>query len=283
MIACSDDSSDSSSSTTSSSSSNSTTIIDPSNADAISNALNLPDGSVQMSGSLPAASGTSSDPIASSDNLNITTSNGATAPLNIRYSKVPRKLGGAYIQVEGASSYYHVPLNITSQSDSGTFQLPIGIPTNVKEGQFALNVSVYDTDKSDIIGQSLRFLFSVLKLGSGNLQVSLSWDTETDQDLYVVDPANDTIYYDREMVTSGGQLDRDDTEGYGPENIYWETSAPNGTYHVLVHDYSRTSSPNNCIVTVSSGSFSRKFNVTTQNGSKVSVTSFTKSGSQLSF
>lgn len=281
FLSCSKDSDSSTGATNSNN--NSISTIDPSDADAISNALILPSQAVNISGSLPEGSGAANEPRAKSDNTTITTSNGSTAPLSIKYNNVTRKLGGCYIQVEGASSHYHIPLNVQTIGDSGEFQLPIGIPTNVVEGQFTLKVSVYDTDKNDVIGQSLGFLFNVLKLGSGNLQISLSWDTDTDQDLYVVDPSNDTIYYERETVTSGGRLDRDDTDGQGPENIYWEGSAPDGTYHVLVHDYDNTQSVNNCFITISSGSFNKSFEVTTQNGSKPKVTSFTKSGSQLNF
>jgi uncharacterized protein YfaP (DUF2135 family) len=31
-----------------------------------------------------------------------------------------------------------------------------------------------------------------------------------------------------------GKQDRDDTSGTGPENIYWESTPPTGTYHICV-------------------------------------------------
>ena len=56
----------------------------------------------------------------------------------------------------------------------------------------------------------------MLRLGTGALQVSLTWDRDNDQDLYVVTPSGEEIYYSRPASSDGGELDRDDTDGYGP-------------------------------------------------------------------
>jgi uncharacterized protein YfaP (DUF2135 family) len=69
-----------------------------------------------------------------------------------------------------------------------------------------------------------------------DLQVLLFWDTDqTDVDLHVREPGGKHVYYgDRESDVSGGRLDRDDVDGYGPE-IYSATSAPSGVYEVSAH------------------------------------------------
>ena len=78
----------------------------------------------------------------------------------------------------------------------------------------------------------------------GVLQFGLSWTTnDTDIDLWVTDPAGETIYYAHEASYSGGYLDRDDTDGYGPENIYWVKDIPDGTYTVQVHYYGPSDGP----------------------------------------
>jgi len=111
----------------------------------------------------------------------------------------------------------------------------------------------------------------------------LSWDNTSDQDLYVTDPTGETIYYSNESSSSGGQLDRDDVDGFGPENIFWTDNAPNGTYNVRVNDYDYTSSPTTFYVTVSGPNTSRNFTGTTQSGSTADVVTFRKNGDNISF
>jgi uncharacterized protein YfaP (DUF2135 family) len=71
--------------------------------------------------------------------------------------------------------------------------------------------------------------------------VTLTWDTpDTDLDLYVVDPTGDYSFFSKKMTADGGELDIDDTDGFGPEhwtlatndNIQW-----NQDYRVRVHYY----------------------------------------------
>ena len=83
---------------------------------------------------------------------------------------------------------------------------------------------------------------TVVPVGTGDVQVSLSWMTEADVDLHVVDPANEEIYYGHRASASGGALDLDSNAGCGSdnvrnENITWPVGgAPAGSYRVLV-DY----------------------------------------------
>lgn len=76
-------------------------------------------------------------------------------------------------------------------------------------------------------------------LGSGDVAVALQWSGAPDVDLYVTDPFGATISYQNKASASGGQLDRDDTDGFGPENIFWASGkAPKGNYSVQVQLYS---------------------------------------------
>lgn len=71
---------------------------------------------------------------------------------------------------------------------------------------------------------------------NGVLQIGLSWDTpSTDIDLWVIDPSGEKIYYAHSTSASGGYLDRDDTDGFGPENVYWSENIPQGEYTIKVH------------------------------------------------
>lgn len=82
-------------------------------------------------------------------------------------------------------------------------------------------------------------------LGTGDVQVTLRWDSSADLDLHVMDPRGEEIYFRHDASQSGGRLDVDanadcGTQSYNPvENIYWPTGgAPSGTYSVSVVDYS---------------------------------------------
>jgi uncharacterized protein YfaP (DUF2135 family) len=93
-------------------------------------------------------------------------------------------------------------------------------PNNMDLSPFAINVGL---EKSAIL-------------------VTLTWDKyDTDVDLYVIDPLGDYSYYSHMTTADGGELDYDNTEGYGPE--HWTLSS-NDTirwnqdfYRIRVHYY----------------------------------------------
>jgi hypothetical protein len=254
-------------------------LVSPSNANALSQVLIMPQGTQRVNGQAPTSSGFNA-PEVYTNNSTVLSSNGSTAPIYFNYNNVQQNLGGCYVQVSGASSYFNIPYNSQSGSN-GQLQLPLGIPTNVDEGEFCINFSVYDINGR--VSNQAYVCISVLRLGTGALQISLSWDNGTDQDLYVYTPLGEEISYSTDYDSSGGQLDRDDTDGFGPENIYWQTQAPDGTYTVQVDDFSDDGSVNNFIVTVSGPGITRSFSGYTVGGNTVTVTTFTKSGSTIYF
>lgn len=62
----------------------------------------------------------------------------------------------------------------------------------------------------------------------GDPQFTLIWDTDADLDLHVIEPGGKEIYWEEPNGKQGGELDVDNTKGFGPENIYWlvESSGP---------------------------------------------------------
>ncbi|KAA3645202.1 MAG: hypothetical protein DWP98_11870 [Bacteroidetes bacterium] len=271
---------DSSPSSSSNPTNNSESIVDPNDPNALTKVLIFPSGSMNQSGNPPSPSTSPTAPVVDTNSAIVTTSNGSTAPLFFKYRNVNGNLAGSYAQVKGANNYFNIPFTANS-SDTGSLQLPIGIPTNVGEGTFELVFCVYDIN--NLVSNIIFTTINILRLGTGSLQISLSWDTETDQDLYVTDPSGEVISYQNEYSNSGGELDRDDTDGFGPENIFWKTSAPDGNYMVRVHDYEGTTTTNNFYITISGPSVSRSYSGSTINGDTVLVTTFTKSGSTISF
>lgn len=55
----------------------------------------------------------------------------------------------------------------------------------------------------------------------GDPQFTLIWDTPADIDLHVLEPGGSHIFWEERNGEKGGELDVDDVDGLGPENIYW--------------------------------------------------------------
>ncbi len=82
-------------------------------------------------------------------------------------------------------------------------------------------------------------------LQTGDVQVTLRWDTADDLDLYVRDPFGDEVFYGNPAVPSGGLLDVDANAGCTAqmsepvENIFWPTGEGKpGDYVVTVDLFS---------------------------------------------
>ena len=77
----------------------------------------------------------------------------------------------------------------------------------------------------------------------GHLACTLTWSRPGDGDIVVTTANNHTISYKNRgpsASTDGGQLDIDDQNGTGPENVYWASSAsvpPTGVYYVCFEPY----------------------------------------------
>ncbi len=82
-------------------------------------------------------------------------------------------------------------------------------------------------------------------LQTGDVQVTLRWNTADDLDLYVRDPFNAQVSYFNPAIASGGQLDVDANAGCAErmaapvENIFWPTGGGvPGNYVVTVELFS---------------------------------------------
>lgn len=83
-------------------------------------------------------------------------------------------------------------------------------------------------------------------LGTGDVQVTLRWNSLDDLDLAVLDPNDDTVFFANTTTPSGGEIDVDSnagcTPGYFPpiENIFWDSrTPPEGDYVATVTLYER--------------------------------------------
>lgn len=81
-------------------------------------------------------------------------------------------------------------------------------------------------------------------LGTGDVQVTLRWNSTADLDLTVVDPNGERVYFDNPSSSSGGTLDVDSNgscenlTSTPVENVFWPTGAAlDGQYTVAVIYY----------------------------------------------
>jgi len=79
-------------------------------------------------------------------------------------------------------------------------------------------------------------------LGTGDVQVTLTWEGTADLDLHIIDPEGEDICWWNSSPASGGKQDWDDwcdpISNGGPENIYWPyKEAPYGEYVVFIDYY----------------------------------------------
>lgn len=63
----------------------------------------------------------------------------------------------------------------------------------------------------------------------GDPQFTLIWDSNADIDLHVVEPGGKEIYWNDTRGRFGGELDVDNVDGFGPENVYWLKQSADGS------------------------------------------------------
>ncbi|MDA0268163.1 MAG: pre-peptidase C-terminal domain-containing protein, partial [Cyanobacteria bacterium] len=116
-------------------------------------------------------------------------------------------------------------------------QIVVTLPTN---GVYTIVTNGYD---SASLG---RYDLTVTTaLGTGDLQITLSWNSIDDLDLVVMDPEGNLVSFETPRIASGGQLDVDANSlcqgvtSRPVENVFWPNGAPGGEYQVFVSLYSR--------------------------------------------
>jgi hypothetical protein len=172
--------------------------------------------------------------------------------------------GSSQISVTSADQFSVVIIAVNGRTDYYQLTLPSGVTTadlvitlaqQIPTTSFTLNVAAGAS--ATTIGPYVSQLVGLVTVGTGDVQVSVSWNTAADVDLHVVDPSGEEIYYGNPTATSGGELDLDSnaacgTDGPRNENVTWPTgTAPSGTYTVRLDYWSNCSATStDYIVTV---------------------------------
>jgi hypothetical protein len=115
------------------------------------------------------------------------------------------------------------PSPVTTESTFTRLQPPDAVPTNALPS--ATNMGNAGAGNGEGFGLA-RFgnggeEVRGIKVKVGDPQFTLLWDSKADIDLHVVEPGGKEIFWNDPKGKRGGELDVDNVEGFGPENIYW--------------------------------------------------------------
>jgi hypothetical protein len=215
-------------------------------------------GGVYVPGALPAPTGGGAPEISAIEAPS-TIINGGTARLRIslRDAAAAANVNRVLVQVPGATGFqghFEAPAHREGNTLVADIRLDPDFPaptSSLQRKRFAsqaastgpVDVVVQLVDLLGRVGQSFLRPFNVQSVGSGNVQVSLSWDTPTDVDLHVVEPSpGEEIYWSNRSSATGGMLDLDSNaacsiDGVNNENITWATGSPLPGEHVVRVDY----------------------------------------------
>lgn len=213
----------------------STTFWSCKKPDPIEGIITMPNA-VLRNGEIPSSQG-SNGPVINEVQHNTSFIPGGGAPIQVMATVETGNITKLYVGLEGFSGYYEVAI-----TQSSIFVNPI-VAQSVSQDELTFNLSVADNNGN--VSQLYTFTVTRIDVGTGRLQVSLTFDQSTDLDLYLVEPDGETIYYGNSSSSNGGILDLDSNpacwiDGVNNENITYDDRAEieSGTYTVRVNNYS---------------------------------------------
>ncbi|HJQ19999.1 MAG TPA: hypothetical protein VJ867_06600 [Gemmatimonadaceae bacterium] len=184
------------------------------------------------------------------------------------------------VAIAGVDGYWDLTVPSTT-SQNVTLTLAQNLPQQSFTVQYAAGtgagVGAFDTEPVTII-----------QVGTGDIQVSVSWNTATDVDLHLLEPGGEEIFYGNDQSAAGGSLDLDSNAGCSIDNknneniTYPNVTPPHGTYTVRVDywDSCNISGSTTYVVTVqvkghATQTFNGTFTGTGDNGGSGSGTTIT--------
>jgi hypothetical protein len=198
-------------------------------------------GATFASGSFPAATAGDDMPSVTSVTGNSSVIEGGSNPIAV-YASVPA--AKILIGVEGTKGYYEY--SDARKSTDVVYTLALVLSTSLPGEEFVIIIAIVDDFGN--ISEIYQLPVSIVEAGTGQLQVSLSWDQPNDLDLHLVEPNGEEIYYSNDYSVNGGVLDLDSNpdcyiDGVQNENITYsdESTVETGTYTVRVDLYSACS------------------------------------------
>jgi uncharacterized protein YfaP (DUF2135 family) len=134
----------------------------------------------------------------------------------------PKEKGPRKLIVNGAN----MPLDV---DESGQYARPYVF------GSGSNSVEIRDT-KGNVMSRRQFFEANPTK-SPVKLRIILAWDSgNTDVDLHIITPKGEHAWYGQKILPSGGGIDIDATNGYGPE-IFATPNPEKGEYQIYVNYY----------------------------------------------
>ncbi len=200
--------------------------------------LSVPGGTFHT-GAMPQPTG---DPAAQPQIAGITGNSviipGGSVTLTVDAQDPQGDLSTFYLGAEGLDGYYTVDVG-----QGKAYQLVLILSQSIT--QETLRILLAAGDAAGNIGNFYTWTMIRTEVGTGKLQVSLSWDQPNDVDLHLVEPTGEEIYYGNPRSSAGGYLDLDSNaacaiDSVNNENITYPDSVtlPAGTYIVRVDFWS---------------------------------------------
>ncbi|MDR2593725.1 MAG: hypothetical protein LBC87_03030 [Fibromonadaceae bacterium] len=151
-----------------------------------------------------------------------------------------KKLEDLYLQIEGENGHYVWELEPEDQISSNPYVYQVALEFNIDLGErTTLKFTVGGkTESGDYVKLKSKDL-KIINVGSGAMQVSLSWDKYDDVDLHVYSPSGKHLYFGNKREANA-ELDIDSNagchiDGVNSENIFFEAPLEDGDYKVKVH------------------------------------------------
>lgn len=133
---------------------------------------------------------------------------------------------------------------VTAPVATGTGAFSVQVP--LKKGENWLNIRTYGRNSNNRLvpvkntNDNTKGLLINCDAEATTMLVTLSWDQSVDLDLYVTDPTGKSAWFLNKTTDDGGDLDVDNTRGFGPEHFTLtisDTTRFDQPYLIKIHKY----------------------------------------------
>jgi hypothetical protein len=152
-------------------------VVDPANAKEVAKVLVMPDGTSTNSGTPPPPTSSAQAPKVTVTQATVSTQNGKNENLDLRFQNVTGGIRSVYVQVDGADTYFTVPVNNPNVNGSGSVQVPVGLPEVLGGGAFAVSYCIVDYQSR--VSNIINTRFNVTRVAPANTNVAVGKGTFT--------------------------------------------------------------------------------------------------------
>jgi hypothetical protein len=168
--------------------------------------------------------------------------NGGTAILHVELS--PPVESPQFVVGLVGDTGYHTVVGADPDAD-GIYDISVQVNGEATQPSLVLTVALMDADGN--VGPYHQVEIELVRSGTGDVKITLSFDRLHDLDLHVIEPNGEEISYTNDASQTGGKLDLDSGSHCEPnaanaENVFWPPEgAPPGEYIVNVQNFEQCS------------------------------------------